>query len=305
MACLVCSEVQSKSLEKKKGHRPTGVKEALNRIYMHFVASRNGSSTTLATRRAPERKPIPTRSHFGYFIPEPLNTSCDTRAIDRVGPNANGRFWCVRRGGVDAVGLLRDAAVVFSVQPFSELVRQPLRLNTQPNAFQPHTHQPSDNARWRRFVAEWTEWVTAAFLEQRAILWPSQSHTQIHFIDVSSPSALMSRDGCERQTDHTDFEKGVDDAFSIIAVFGCHPRLFHIQQSDVVLFPGEYVIFAGHIVHAGGAFDHRCECGASGTRCDPESKLLSLHCVCMGVHSYFRINQNLPRDTGKLTYPPE
>ena len=226
MACLVCSEVQSESLEKRKGNRPTGVKEALNSIYTRFVASRNGSSTTLATRRAPERKPIPTRSHFGYFIPEPLNTSCDTRAIDRVGPNANGRFWCVRRGGVDAVGLLRDAAVVFSVQPFSELVRQPLRLNTQPNAFQPHTHQPSDNARWRRFVAEWTEWVTGAFLEQRAILWPSQSHTQIHFIDVSSPSALMSRDGCERQTDHMDFEKGVDDAFSIIAVFGCHPRLF-------------------------------------------------------------------------------
>jgi len=303
MACLVCSDVRRESLDKKSGKRPNGVMGVLRGLF-DAESARTGSPTALATRRVlPERKTIPTRSHFGYFIPEALNTSCHTRAIDRVGPNANGHLWCVRRGDVD--GVLREAAFVFSVQSFSELVRQPLRLNTQPKAYQPHMHQSSDNARWRCFVAEWKEWVTETFLEQRAILWPSQAHTQINFIDVSSPSALMSRDGCERQADHTDFKKGVDDAFSIIAVFGCHPRLFHIQQSDVVLSPGEYVIFAGHIVHAGGAFTHPCECCASGPRCDSDSKLLSLRCVCMGVHSYFRINQKLPPGTGKLTYPPE
>ena len=91
MACLVCSDVRRDVLVKRKGNRPSGVKDIL--LGLFEAAARTGSPTALATRRVlPERKTIPTRSHFGYFIPEALNTSCHTQAIDRVGPNANGHL---------------------------------------------------------------------------------------------------------------------------------------------------------------------------------------------------------------------
>lgn len=195
--------------------------------------------------------------------------------------------------------MMREATAVFRDQKFYEMVNHPLRRNTHPK-------DHSKTGEWGRFAATCETFVTNEFHSNRHVLWSTKASVVAHFVDVSTPSALLTHDGCNRQKLHTDFDtqtRPVTDAFSFIAVFGFHPRTLHIRGSVVTLHPGDYIMFGGHVVHAGGAFQFDCCCPASvdaDERC--RSGWLSLRCVSMGVHSYFRINAILPPNTGDETY---
>ena len=155
-------------------------------------------------------------------------------------------------------------------------------MNTRPREYQRSKKPQDDQRRWDTFLIDWKEFIKV----------------QLH---VSIQSALMSLNGCEHESEHTDFDPlpELDNAFSVIAVFGVHARAFHIGDETFILYPGDYIMFA-NIEHSGASFAAECVCDVSGSRCAYPN--FSLGCVSLGVHSYFRINAKLPPRIGHSTY---
>jgi len=150
-------------------------------------------------------------------------------------------------------------------------------------------------------VIDWKEFIKVQLFANIGILWPGNERDCVRLIHVSIPSALMSLNGCERQSEHTDFDPlpELDNAFSVIAVFGVHAMAFHIGDATFILYPGDYIMFA-NIEHSGASFAAECVCDGSGSRCAYPN--FSLGCVSLGVHSYFRINAKLPPRIGHSAY---
>ena len=293
-----CRKVRRDEFTLPRGLRPTDVKDMLHAIYDthhagHPTHSRSRRSQCIAS-------PVPKHLSCRFFIPDTFETRL-RHAKQAVIENAivDGRFYIGRAEFGD--GLLRDAVHVFSRQDFSEMQDEALRMNTRPREYQLSKKPQDEQRRWDTFLTDWKEFIKVQFIANIGRLWPGNEHGGVRFMHVSLPSALLSQNGCDRQSEHTDFEPipELDNAFSVIAVFGAHARVFHIGDVTVTLYPGDYIMFA-NIEHSGAAFTAECTCDGSGARCAYPN--FSLGCVCLGVHSYFRINAKLPSRIGHSTY---
>ena len=192
--------------------------------------------------------------------------------------------------------LMREGAMVFSLTTLKEI--HALRLNTEAEAVH-------DCALAEWFVSEWRGLVEREFTENCRELRSDTSHSDITWLQVSEPTALMSVLGCRRQEDHTDFEVVPEHAncYSVIGVIGLNARIIVFGTQEVTLYPGDLVVFGYNVKHAGGPFDLPQTSTCDHSKCTHPQYRHSMCFVGLAVHSYFRVNDNLPANTGRYTYP--
>lgn len=202
---------------------------------------------------------------------------------------------CIRRHAMTEP-LIHEGAEVFSLMTFREI--HPLRLNTEAEALH-------DGALANSFVSEWRDLIERELTNNCRELRCDTSHSEITWIHVSEPTALMSLDGCRRQEDHTDFEVVPENAncYSVIGVFGLYARILFFGTQEVTLYPGDLVFFGYNVKHAGGPFDLPPQNTVDHSKCTHPQYLHSICFVGLAVHSYFRVNAELPANTGRYTYP--
>ena len=202
---------------------------------------------------------------------------------------------CIRRRAMTE-SLMREGAMVFSLTTFKEI--HALRLNTEAEAVHDYTLAESFGSQWRGLVER-------EFTRNCCELRSNTSHSDITWLHVSEPTALMSLEGCRRQEDHTDFEVVPEHAncYSVIGVIGLHARIIVFGTQEVTLYPGDLVFFGYNVKHAGGPFDLPKTSTCDHSQCTHPQYRHSMCFVGLAVHSYFRVNENLPANTGLYTYP--
>jgi hypothetical protein len=236
-----CREVGKHDLQSAKGRRSGDAKKLLEGFLEEYLKRKSTQSTSqhrecnrssLSNLR---KMQLPCR----YFIPTQLTTMRPTGPPkSRILPD--GRFY-IGRAKFGLV-LSSEAAQVFQHQKFHEMQTEALRMNTQPTIYNTQTKRPDEERRWKQFVVGWNEFVGGEFRDNCTRLWPNHGgRDAVKFVDISLPSGLLSQDGCELQSEHTDYmaEPEFEDVFSVIAVFGVHARIVHIREFVCTLLPGD------------------------------------------------------------------
>jgi len=283
-----------RSIAKRPNGRPKKEEvDAMNRLAKEFPRVCPHSAPT-SSRPVPRRAPVQPLLGTIFVNTEHVHSfmNLHVRATHEP-PLPEGV--CIRRLAMNEQ-LINEGVAVFSMSTFKTI--QMLRLNTEAEALR-------DSALTRWFVSEWRDLIEREFTNNCRELRCDTSHSDVEWLHVSEPTALMSVDRCSRQDDHTDFKVVPENAncYSVIGVIGLHARILFFGTHEVTLYPGDLVFFGYNVKHAGGPFDLPPQNTVDHSKCTHPQYLHSMCFVGLAVHSYFRVNEKLPEDTGRYTYP--
>ena len=287
-----CRVIDRSIAKRPKGRLSEVEQDAIALIEQELT--RTGDVPHSAPKASRRREPVLPLLGAYFVRPEHAHSlNLHLRATPDEPPLPEGVF--IRRCAMTEQ-LIHEGAEVFSRMTFKDIHQR--RLNTEAEALH-------DDASTNSFVSQWRGLVDREFKSSCRELWSHTAHSDIKWLHVSDPTALMSLAGCRRQEDHTDFKVVPENAncYSVIGVIGLHARILLFGTHEVTLYPSDLVFFGYNVKHAGGPFDLPQTSTCDHTKCTHPQYRHSMCFVGLAVHSYFRVNEKLPANTGRYTYP--